>query len=80
MSYNYNDVSSTHIQEVPLRDFRCVSFFIPIMVSEDHTCEARETLDDFSLDPNALDTPPFKSYGRGLFNVPPDEVSRSSYF
>ena len=41
------------------------------MASEEHTHEAGETSDDFSLDPDALDTPPFRSYGRVLLTVPP---------
>ena len=45
-------------------------FFKSIMLSEDHKHEARESSDDFSLDPDALDTTPFRSYGRGFPNVP----------
>ena len=48
------------------------------MVSKDHTCEDGETPNDFPPRPQQLDTPPFRSYGRGVLNVSPGEVRRSN--
>ena len=49
------------------------------MASEDHMHKVRETSGGFSLDPSALDTPPFRYYDSGFPNVPPDEVRISPF-
>ena len=43
-------------------------------------CESRVTLDDFSLDPNALDTPLSWSFGRGICTVPQVEARKTPFF
>ena len=64
---NQKDVRCIHVTS----SSDSISVFKSIMVSKDHMCEVRETSYMFSPDPDMLDTPPFRSYDRGVIQCCP---------